>query len=234
MKVIRLEIFLFLMSISYNVFAQEQYSRVILKLDETYSIFINQNYIGEKKLIDTTLTHGNYEFKFIRNSDLSLFKIKLLLEADTIIEIKNLRAILFSTNPISALVYVDSIFYGYTPIKILMNPFMKNIELQKRKYKNLKFSVEEINENILNFKLTPEKTENSKYSNLYKYIALGSMIVSGIISSQFKNKANSLYEESLNNPQIKKRVRDYDRISAIFSINMQLSFGIFVYLIMTE
>ena len=234
MRMIKLKyILLWILTYSY-MSAQNDYVRLQVKLDNDYGIFINQYFLGESKLLDTNLKSGIYEIKLVRISDFSLLKKKINFDRDSKIEIKSLRSILISTSPVNAHVYVDSIFYGYTPLKILFNSSDQKIEIQKNGFKPVSLNTSEINQDFLNISMEPEYSLKKPNSSFYKFLTLGSMILSGIISVQFKNKANKLYEESKINPDLMKKVRKYDTISAIFSISLQINFGIFTYLILTE
>jgi hypothetical protein len=68
----------------------------------------------------------------------------------------------------------------------------------------------------------------------YKYIALTSTVITGALAAYTKQVANKYFYKTDRTNEDMQKVKTYDRYSVIFTIGMEISFGIFVYLLFQE
>ncbi len=203
-----------------------------------FELFINNHYCKIDKELDTTLIMDSYtvEANLIETFPVkTVFKKKLLLNRNTLIELNNTYPLLVRTNPDNARVYIDSLFFGFTPLRLNLLFKPKVLILEKAGYKSIYRNIE--NDSLYNFYIELQKigsTQNTHDYKVYKYLALSAVIINGIFSTYYKQLANKHFYKDNRTQDDLNYVRKYDKLSAVFTIGMQLSFGIFVYLIFQE
>lgn len=230
--------FLLLFSIfSCEVFSQIPSHRFIICSDVEFDLYIENNFIKTTYFFDTTLNSGIYLVEAYSVDSLynqKLFKRKINLQSDTLIDLNHTFEIFVNTKPQDAEVYIDSLFYGYTPFKLKLMYKPQFLQLKLTGYKETTFYLA----NHINFNkeilLESLGKEPRKTFNKYKYIALTTMIANGVLSTYYKQLANKYFYKKNKDQSDYQKIRKYDNYSAVFTIGMEISFGIFVYSLFQE
>lgn len=217
------------------IYSQSDKYQLVIKSVNTFELFVNDVYLFRGNNFDTLLTSGKYRIEaYFINSEpvMSVYKKEIELNSDTIIYLNQNFPFTLRTKPPDAKVFIDSIFFGYTPVNfnLLFKPRILSVSLndEVRTYNLEKFTK-------YDFEIDFEKIFSKSTSNInYKYIALASTIVNGIFSSYFKQKADKFYYKPNRSQSDYDIVKRYDFYSAVFTVGMEISFGIFVYLLFNE
>lgn len=230
--------FLFLFLIfSCEVLSQTQEHRFIIKSGNEFDLYFEGNFIKTTNIFDTTLNSGIYLVEAYSVDPLfnqKIFKRKIDLQSDRLIDLNCSFDIFINTQPQDAEVYIDSLFCGFTPLKLklMFNP--QFLQLKLTGYKETIINL--ANEFYFNKEIVLESLgkETRRSFNKYKYIALTSMIVNGILSTYYKQLANKYFYKKDKDQTDYQKIRKYDNYSAVFTIGMEISFSIFVYSLFQE
>lgn len=229
--------FLLFSIFSCEVFSQTQNYRFIINSDVEFDLYIENNFIKTTNIFDTTLNFGIYlveacSVDYFYNK--KLFKRKINLQSDTLIDLNHSFEIFVNTKPQDAEVYIDSLFCGFTPLKLNLMFKPQFLHLKLTGYKETTFNL--TNEINFNKEVLLESLgkEPHKTFNKYKYIALTSMIANGVLSTYYKQLANKHFYKKGKDQSDYQKIRKYDNYSAVFTIGMEISFGIFVYSLFQE
>lgn len=230
--------FLFIYStFSSEVFAQTKEYNLKIISDNEFDLYIENNFIKTTNFFDTTLIAGSYLIEAYSVDSLlnqKIFKRKINLQSDTLIDLNYNFEIFINTQPQDAEIYIDSLFWGFTPanLKLMFQPQLMQLKLAG--YKESTFELSggiNFNKEII---LESLEKESRKSLKKYKYIALTSMIVNGILSTYYKQLANKYFYKNEKEQSDYQKIRKYDNYSAAFTIGMEISFGIFVYILFQE
>ncbi len=230
--------FLFLFLIfSCEVFAQTKEYNLKIISDNEFDLYIEGNFIKTTNNFDTTLNSGIYLVEAYSVDSLfnqNIFKRKINLQSDTLIDLNYSFEIFINTKPQDAEVYIDSLFYGFTPLKLKLMFSPQFLQLKLTGYKETIINL--ANEFYFNKEIVLESLEKEARKSFYKYkyIALTSMIVNGVFSTYYKQLANKYFYKKDKDQSDYQKIRKYDNYSAVFTIGMEISFGIFVYSLFQE
>lgn len=216
-------------------FSQQSEYRLQIISERSFELFLNDVFQYRGNLFDTLLNAGKYKIEaYLLNSEpkFSIYKKEIDLISDTIINFNQIYPFTLRTKPSDALVFIDSIFFGYTPLNLnlLFKPRTLTVKLNSD-YKT--FDLEKFNnyDFEIDFGIISKK---KKTIVDYKYIALTSTIINGILSAYYKQKADKFFYKTNRTQSDFDIVKKYDAYSAAFTIGMEISFGIFVYLLFNE
>lgn len=218
-----------------NANSQPDEFRLRIVSGNNFELYINDLFSYRGKDFDTILLAGKYKLEAIllnAKPKLSVYKQLIELNSDTLIELNRYFPFSLRTRPDDAKIFIDSLFFGYSPIhlNLLFRPKMLSLQLDK----NEKIFILEKSDSY-NFEIDFENySEKKKRTSGYKYIALASTIINGIFSAYYKQKADKFYYKPDRTQAEYKLVKKYDNYSAVFTIGMEISFGIFVYLLLKE
>lgn len=224
-----------LLSLSIIGYSQTRDYRLKIVSENPFELYINDLFCYSGTEFDTIFSSGRYKFEvFLLNSrpKLSVYKQIIDLVSDTLINLNQSFPFTFKTKPNNAKVFIDSLFFGYTPISLnlLFRPKILSIQLNSH---DRKFNLEESNNYNFEIEFEDYYAKTKKFYG-YKYVALTSAIINGIFSTYYKQKADKFYYKPDKTPKDFELVKKYDNYSAIFTIGMEISFGIFVYLLFNE
>jgi len=216
---------------------QSELQKLEILSEKPFELFINDFSIGIHTRFDTLLKSDIYNIEaFLIDTETvkTVFKQKLFLDNDRRIILDTIYPITIKSFPDDAKIYFDSLYFGSTPLKInlLFRPSLLEIKLPG--YKNYIKDISNLSNYNFYIKLEKEKIEKSKFNIEYKYVALGSTIINGALAAYTKQLANKYFYKSDRTNDDLKKVKTYDRYSGIFTIAMEISFGIFVYLLFQE
>lgn len=217
------------------LYSQSNYYRLAINSNDEFQLFINDQFVFRGKYFDTTLIRNKYKVEAYLKEftpELYIFKQNIELISDTLIEL--IQPIPFSvkTKPFDAKVFIDSTFFGYTPIRLnlLFKPKLLNVQLNDF-HKEIQLG--QLDKYDFEIDFNQSKTIKKIIVDP-KYIALTSTIINGFLSTYFKQKADKYYYKPDRTQTDLDLVRKYDKYSAAFIIGMEISFGIFVYLLFKE
>lgn len=217
--------------------ASSQTGEFLLRIisENDFELYVNDLFSYRGKEFDTILSAGKYKLEAVllnSNPKLSVYKQLIELSSDTLIELNSYFPFSLKSRPDNAKVFIDSLFFGYSPIhmNLLFRPKILSLQLDNsEKIFNLEKA------SSYNFEIDFENYSEKKKSSFgYKYIALTSTIINGILSAYYKQKADKFYYKSDRTQADYELVKKYDNYSAVFTIGMEISFGIFVYLLFKE
>lgn len=218
-----------------TVISQENYFRFIIQSEDEFEFYINDKFTFRGNYYDTTLKSGIYKveaFQKKSSPEIYLYKRFIELNSDTTIVLNEVYPFLIKTRPSNAMVFMDTVFFGYSPLRLNLLFLPRSIAFKLNGIeKNLDIST--LNNFEIDVDLNQPSLHKKKFKG-YKYIALGSTIFNGLLSTYFKQKADKYYYKPNRTSDDLKFVKKYDNYSAAFTIAMELSFGIFVYLLFNE
>ncbi len=217
------------------LYAQYNSYRLTIKSNYEFQLFINDQSVFSGKYFDTTLIQKKYKVEaFLREStpELFIFKQNIELLSDTLIELNQPIPFSVKTKPSDAKVFIDSTFFGYTPIRLnlLFKPKLLNVQYNDF---NKEIQLGQLDKYDFEIDFNQSKTKEKILIDP-KYIALTTTIINGFLSTYFKQKADKYYYKPDRTQNDLDLVRKYDKLSAAFTIGMEISFGIFVYMLFKE
>ncbi|MCR4418317.1 MAG: PEGA domain-containing protein [Ignavibacteria bacterium] len=218
-------------------FSQTEKHRLHIIAEKPFELFLNDFSFGTHLYFDTLLQTDVYKIEAYIFEDepiKNIFKKIVYLNADLIIRLDSFYFVNVRSNPDDAQVYFDSLYFGATPLnlKLLFKPTL--LELRKNGYKVHQEDISDFYNYDFFIKLEKEKFEKPSFVFDYKYIALSSTIISGALAAYTKQLANKFFYKLDRSDEDLRKVKVYDRYSGIFTIGMEISFGIFVYLLLQE
>jgi hypothetical protein len=219
--------------------SKSEQHRLVLKSDWDFILYLNDYYVYEGNVFDTTLVSGNYKLEAYlssQTSKLTIFKSFLELNSDTLIYFNQIYPFKLRTRPEDSRVLLDSFFIGYTPLNINLLFRPKLLAIQNMSFGEKNFNISNYDKYDFEFEFKDENKLTQKKENLFnlKYVSLASTIVTGVLSAYYKQLANKFYHKENRTQDDLNRVNKYDKISAIFTVGLEISFGIFVYALFNE
>lgn len=235
MKFNKLIIFSIIILLNSQLLSQN-YHRLKINTILEGEFFINRTFVCKGKLLDTLLVSDNYfvEINIKGQDNVTKFKKNILLNSDTTLSLITKKELLIRSDPSNASILLDSISFGYTPNRISFFDNYNSLSISKENYLSKTFQLKDITEKELFVKLERISIEKRKSLLNLKIISATASILTGIIANYYKQQANKLFsKEHLTQDDI-VRINKYDRVSAYFTIGMELSFGIFVFSLFSE
>ncbi len=213
---------------------QSDIHRIKIYSENEFELFINNSSVYKGKNFDTLLISGKYLIEAYLIQDepkIFIYKQFVHLNSDTLIELNKIYDLRVRSKPEDAKVYIDSIFFGYTPLSIylLFKPASLTVESFNFNKKIFDLSNFEKYDFFVEFKRESQLVKRSYFD--FKYLALTSTILSGILSVYYKKQADKFYFKPDRTQSDLNLVKKYDNYSAAFTIGMEISFGIFVYML---
>lgn len=235
--VFQIKVILTLLFVFDLLLPQSNNHRLKIYSGHEFELIINNSLVYKGNNFDTLINSGKYliEAYLIKDEPkIFIYKQFVYLYSDTVIELNKIFKFRVKSNPEDAKVYIDSIFFGYSPLhlNLLFKPSLLTIEKIGYNKKIFELSNFENYDFFVEFK-QESQTIKKRYFD-YKYLALTSTILNGILSFYYKKQADKFYFKPDKTQNDLNLVKKYDNYSAAFTIGMEISFGIFVYLLFND
>lgn len=217
------------------VISQENKFKFTIQSEFDFELYLNDKFTFQGNYFDTTLKSDTYKVEVFQkrlSPEIYLYKSFVELNSDTSIVLNEFYPFLIKTKPSNAKVYFDTMFFGYSPLRVNLL-FLPRIMSVKLNGEVKSIDITELNNFNIELELSQTYLNRKKFEG-YKYIALGSTIINGLLSAYFKQKADKYYYKPNRSSDDLKHVKKFDNYSAAFTIGMEISFGIFVYLLFKE
>lgn len=218
-------------------FPQSDLHRLKIISEKPFELFVNDFSIGSFTEFDTLLKPASYKVEvYLIDTAMvkSIFKKNLLLDNDKEILLDTIYPATIKSYPDDAEVYFDSIYFGSTPLKLNLLFKPSFLDVKKPGYKSYTKDISNLDKFDFYIKLEREEIQRRKFNIDYKYVALTSTIINGAFAAYTKQLANKYFYKSNRSNEDMQKVKTYDRYSGFFTIAMEISFGIFVYLLFQE
>ncbi len=205
--------------------------------EKPFELFINDVLIGVKLNFDTLVSANSYKIEAYlidEGTIKTIFKQNVDITSDLTIRFDTSYYMTVKTYPDDAQVYFDSIYFGSTPLKLSLLYRPTLLEIRKTGFKEFRKDISNLNCYDFYIKLDRENFQKTKFTLYYKYIALASTVINGALAAYSKQMANRYFYKNNRTENDMKKVKTYDRYSGIFTIGMEISFGIFVYMLFQE
>lgn len=226
-----------LLIFSSSIYSQQNYFRLTILSNKPFELFLNDYLVTTSLEFDTLLEQGIYKieaYQITSTPQFSVYKRNIVLDTNIVIHLYDSYPIFIKSIPEDAKVYFDSLYFGSTPLSMNLLFKPKLLELSKTGYKNYMTNVNF--ENKLELSIELEKNHHSylNKSSKLKYFAIAASVINGVMAVYTKQVANKYYYKENRTEEDNRKVKIYDKYSGIFTIGMEISFGIFVYLLFQE
>lgn len=221
--------------------AQNCSAELIIDSDiEAVEIFVNDSSVGIGKHLEIKLEKGDYTITANENSDRwdarSFTDTLHITSCDTIILNYNFRSkVLLDTDPQNVYVFENDSLIGFTPLLIPTN--LEKLNLQKPNYLEKEIFHDEIY-SLQKIKLDfiGKNNEESFFEGTLFKVLVGSAVLLGASTAYIKLEADKKFDEYLitGDQALLDKTNQFDVISGVTFVAMQINFGLIIYLFLTD
>lgn len=232
---------LILVQFSFNIFAQDCNSTLIVNSNDSSAVIYLDSTIAGRGSFNIQISRGKHLVVAKSSSVLwnaQEMKDSVLIEECGLIKKLNFsfkKHIYLNSNPSNAEVYYGDSLIGTTPL--YLSSEISPISLKKKDYKSETVSPDNLDgDPFVNMNFIGKQNGRSFLkTNMFK-ILLGSAIVLGGTAAYYKLRANSHFDDyNLTGSQnALDQTNKYDTISGIAFGALQVNFGVILYYLLTE
>lgn len=217
--------------------------KVKVELSSDAKLFLDLKDFGRKSFFEFILPIGEHSFKILYSTDnswgKSLIDTTVMINSDTTLYFTSPKYIPIISKPSDAKIYFNSQYIGLTPKYLLLDNYLRSeddtISLSKEGYLTSFVSRGDITKNNISIFLDRDESGRNNFINKnIKYFLFGSAGVFGGLSAYFKQVANSYFYDNGQSSANSGLVKKYDNLSAVFSVLLQINFGLLVYFLLSE
>ena len=217
--------------------------KVKVELSSDAKLFLDLKDLGRKSFFEFILPIGEHSFKILYSTDnswdKSLIDTTVMINSDTTLYFTSPKYIPIISKPSDAKIYFNSQYIGLTPKYLLLDNYLRSeddtISLSKEGYLTSFVSRGDITKNNISIFLDRDESGRNNFINKnIKYFLFGSAGVFGGLSAYFKQVANSYFYDNGQSSANSGLVKKYDNLSAVFSVLLQINFGLLVYFLLSE
>jgi len=207
---------------------------------ENVNIFIDDSLSGSGKNVVTNVSGGVHQIVVTKNNyswDTKTFSETLNLQScnDTVLSFNFLSDVLLNSDPGNAAVFDGDSLLGYTPLHIPLG--LQSIKLQKNGYESKTVHYSDF-ENLKPVKMnfTGEYKEGTFFNKTLFKILLGSMLALGATTAYFKLEADKYFDDYKfgGDHSLLDKTHQYDLISGISFVALQINFGLIIYYFLVD